>query len=286
MKHIRRFLQILACVMVLSVLTPSTIPFRESAVAQAASVKLNKKTLTLEVGKSTTLKISGTTAKVTWSSSDKAVATVNSKGKVTAKKAGKATITATVSKKKYTCTVTVKKAASQAVKKETAATQSATLGNYKFEYPKDWTNKVIQGEGSELLALLQPGKEEPTTESYGIAIMIAATGMPKPDLNLVKALLESPDTREYFAELFGLESGKDITKLTVNEFKATPGTALQVDFEVTAEEKKALTRKERVYALFIDKDIFVLRIPDLKDDEKLKLTQTAEAIVNSLTMVK
>lgn len=45
--------------------------------------------------------------KVKWSTSNKKVATVNSKGKITAKGIGKATITAKVGSKKYTCKVTV-----------------------------------------------------------------------------------------------------------------------------------------------------------------------------------
>ncbi len=69
--------------------------------------RLNATKATLTVGGSTQLKMYGV-SKVTWSTSNKSVATVTSKGKVTAKKAGSATITAKVGKKKYTCKVTVK----------------------------------------------------------------------------------------------------------------------------------------------------------------------------------
>lgn len=74
-------------------------------------INLNKKSLNLEVGKSETLKVSGTKKKVTWSSSDSKVASVSKKGKVTGKKEGTAKIYAKVSGKKLTCKVTVKKAA-------------------------------------------------------------------------------------------------------------------------------------------------------------------------------
>lgn len=74
----------------------------------AATVKISKTKMTLNEGKTYTLKITGTTKTVKWTTSDKKIATVSTKGKVTAVKAGKATITATVSSKKYTCTVTVK----------------------------------------------------------------------------------------------------------------------------------------------------------------------------------
>ena len=77
--------------------------------AAPKKVSISKKKLTLKVGKKTTLKLKNANAsKVKWSSSNKKVATV-SKGVIKAKKVGKATITATYKKKKYKCTVTVKK---------------------------------------------------------------------------------------------------------------------------------------------------------------------------------
>ncbi|MBQ9157584.1 MAG: Ig-like domain-containing protein [Eubacterium sp.] len=72
---------------------------------------INKKSVTLRVNQSCTLKVSGKKAK--WSSKNKAIATVSSKGRVKAKKAGKTRIIAKVGNKKYTCKVTVKKAASK-----------------------------------------------------------------------------------------------------------------------------------------------------------------------------
>lgn len=83
-------------------------------VASAAKVKISKKSVTLTVGSSLTLKITGTKKKVKWKSSKKSVATVSSKGKLKAKKAGKAVITATVGKKKLKCKVTVKNKTSDA----------------------------------------------------------------------------------------------------------------------------------------------------------------------------
>lgn len=76
---------------------------------EAATIELNKATATVYVGSSTTLKMKGTSEETTWSTSNKKVATVSSKGKVTGKKAGTATITAKVGKKSYKCKVTVKK---------------------------------------------------------------------------------------------------------------------------------------------------------------------------------
>ncbi len=81
---------------------------RYICVVTCENPKLNKTKLTLHRPKSASLKVTGTTMKVKWRSSNKDVAIVNSKGKVTAKKAGKVTITATVGGKELKCKVTVK----------------------------------------------------------------------------------------------------------------------------------------------------------------------------------
>lgn len=72
-----------------------------------AAVKISKKSITLAVKETSVLKITGTSKKVSWSSSNSSVASVY-KGKVTAKKEGTAVIKATVNKKTYSCKVTVK----------------------------------------------------------------------------------------------------------------------------------------------------------------------------------
>lgn len=71
-------------------------------------IALNKKSVNLTVGQSVTLKLNHASGKVTWKTSKKSVATVNSKGVVKGKKKGTAKITAVNKGKKYTCKVTVK----------------------------------------------------------------------------------------------------------------------------------------------------------------------------------
>jgi transglutaminase/protease-like cytokinesis protein 3 len=77
--------------------------------ADTATLTLNKSTATIKVGETLKLKATkkGINQSVSWSSSDKSVATVSSSGKVTAKKAGKCTITAKAGSYKATCKVTV-----------------------------------------------------------------------------------------------------------------------------------------------------------------------------------
>ena len=83
------------------------------------AVTLNQNEGILNVGKSVTLTATVTPEEiaadttVTWSSSDEAVATVDSNGKVTAVATGNATITATAGEESASCDITVEKAASK-----------------------------------------------------------------------------------------------------------------------------------------------------------------------------
>lgn len=72
---------------------------------------ISKKKMTIAVGKSATLKVTGAKVK-SWSSSNKAVASVNKAGKVMAKKVGNTTITAKTAIGKLKCKITVVKATS------------------------------------------------------------------------------------------------------------------------------------------------------------------------------
>ena len=73
---------------------------------KAAAPKLNKKKATIYVGHTEKLKVNRAKGKVKWTSSQKKIATVSSKGVVKGKQAGKTTITATAGNKKLTCKVT------------------------------------------------------------------------------------------------------------------------------------------------------------------------------------
>ncbi|MBP5655904.1 MAG: S-layer homology domain-containing protein, partial [Clostridiales bacterium] len=75
----------------------------------SVTLTLNKSADSVVCGKTDTLKatLKGSRAKITWTSSDPKVATVDADGKVTAKMAGSATITAAAAGKSASCTVTV-----------------------------------------------------------------------------------------------------------------------------------------------------------------------------------
>ena len=80
--------------------------------------------------------------KTTWSTSNKSVATVSSKGTVTAKKNGKAVISAKVSGKTYKCTVTVVTRKLSASSKTVNAGKSCTLSMQRKSGSKYVTDSV------------------------------------------------------------------------------------------------------------------------------------------------
>lgn len=71
------------------------------------SPRLSATSLKMSTKSSKQLKVTGTTRKVSWSSSSPRVATVTSKGKVTALRSGSAVITAKINGIKYSCKVVV-----------------------------------------------------------------------------------------------------------------------------------------------------------------------------------
>ncbi len=69
---------------------------------------ISKSTISIVAGNTSRLNIIGISSGITWSSSNKSVASVSSTGVITAKKAGTAVVTARVNGQIYTCKVTVK----------------------------------------------------------------------------------------------------------------------------------------------------------------------------------
>jgi len=136
MKSIKRGWAILLAAVMLVLVAPQILPQTE-VIAEAATVRLNKKKVTLYVGEKIRLKMKGTDAAVTWSTSNKAVATVNKRGKVTAKKAGEATISAKVNNLTYQCVVTVKKvdtAVEEEAEDKITCNLPETSAYYQYEY--------------------------------------------------------------------------------------------------------------------------------------------------------
>lgn len=114
----RLMIPVMACMLAVSAPAASALPFMGTTAitAEAATKKvaMNKKSGSLAVGGKTTIQLKNINTKraISWTSSNKKVATVkkgsSGKATVTAKKAGKAMITAKYAGKKYTFKVTVK----------------------------------------------------------------------------------------------------------------------------------------------------------------------------------
>jgi hypothetical protein len=98
---------------------------------------LNETSQVVLIGKSVQLKLNGTKQKVSWSSKNSTVATVDKNGLVKGMKAGNTTITATVSGVKYTCDVKVISLADNYAKLKSFIQKKGTLD--------DEGNLYIQG---------------------------------------------------------------------------------------------------------------------------------------------
>ncbi len=145
-------------------------------------VKLSKTSVTLGKGKSTTLKATvspsnATNKKVTWSTSNKKVATVTSSGKITAKGVGTATITVKTSNgKKATCRVTVKNLPTKVKLSKTSASlkkgKSVTL-KATVTPSKNVINTVTWSTSNKKVATVKNGKV--TAKAKGTAYITVKT---------------------------------------------------------------------------------------------------------------
>ena len=109
MKKWKKILISLITVFVLANLPAESAILPGTVCVTEAAPRISSSKLTMIKGQSRTLKITGLKKgqKITWKSSNSKIVAVNKAGKLQAKAKGSATITGTVSKRKYTCKVTV-----------------------------------------------------------------------------------------------------------------------------------------------------------------------------------
>lgn len=105
MKKCLFLIMYLLCISLVTFVT--TLEVTEVSVVEAATPKLNTKKTYVIKGKTVKLKLKNSNGKVTWTTKNKKIATVNKAGVVKGIKAGKTTITAKYKKKSYRCTVVV-----------------------------------------------------------------------------------------------------------------------------------------------------------------------------------
>ena len=173
MKLFKKVLLAIIVVSSLIYILPAVMPIDESGyVVSAASVKISKTKYKMNKGEKFTLKVTGTKKTVKWSSSNKKVATVNSKGKVTAKKKGTVTITAKVGSKKYKCKITVE---APSISKKTYTMKKGKTVTLKI---KGTTQKITWSSNNKSVATVN-SKGKVTAKKNGTATITAKVGKSK-----------------------------------------------------------------------------------------------------------
>lgn len=287
MKHFKKFYTGLALILMLAIVSPTSLPFSTVAVAEAATVKLNKKSLSLEVGKTYTLKVSGTKKKVTWSTSDKKIATVNKSGKVTAKKAGKATITATVDKKKYTCKVTVTKAINPLVKNAPFEAQEVAVGNMSVVLPKNWKNQMSK-QGENIVVAFYPETADINSIHSGISVTILYTGEKAPEYSEAKDFFSQLITKDLIvSQITGQGMDINISDFASSDYETNFGTAYLTHYEgeFTYQDTKG-TLKEDIYDIMVDNYLIKINVVDYGEELSPELKTVADYALKSLQYKK
>ena len=125
----------------------------------AVKPKLSKTSVAMYPGQSTKLKVKNTSAKIKWSSSNKKIAKVSSKGTVKAVKLGKCTITAKVKGKKLKCKVAV-----------------VTKENYRARKLYDLVREKGKNQGDGMYMLSMTSKQGKNNEMILILLHIPKNG--------------------------------------------------------------------------------------------------------------
>ncbi len=139
--------------------------FTSAPKAEAATIKMSSTAFTLTAGSTRTLSVLGTTKKVTWSSNNRSIATVTSKGKVTAKAPGTTTIYATVNGKKLSSKVTVVKISKSSATLVSGSTKTLSVAGTK--------NKITWSSGNKSVATVSSSGKI-TAKSAGTATIYAS----------------------------------------------------------------------------------------------------------------
>lgn len=243
--------------------------------AQAATIKINYKTLTLETGKTKTLKIKGTEKKVKWASSNKEVATVSSKGKVTAKAVGTATITATVSAKKLSCKVTVVKPANPYLKNAPFNAIETNLEGYNFVMPSDWEGTLNLVSDNSYSITLTPPKASLGSK---IVITFLTTGEKAPSFSVLKSEISKRLTLDSvtknYSGIFGNASFA-IDNFSQDKQEASFASIMKTQYTVTSDS----AFEQCIYDFYLDNYFIEVTTYDY---ETLDLSTAAEYVINSI----
>ena len=170
-----------------------------TAIAGLYTLKLNSSRITLNPGKSYTLKVNGTKLTPAWRSSNSKIVTVNKKGRITAKKAGTAKITATLGGKKFVCTVTVKKASASSNKTVQNYIKVKNYLNKNGRYSEDGSRYIEMAIDADTTAVLSYDPKENKLD-IGLTLRVE-------EENIVSAVdvvvnCAKPDTAKIYSGIF------------------------------------------------------------------------------------
>lgn len=170
--------------------------------AKSKTIKMKKTAISLEVGKTSTLKLSGATkSKISWAVGDKTIATVSSKGKVKAKKVGNTTVYAFYKNEMYKCSVTVREKDG-----EGEGTYTGTTGRVHMEFPDGWQSVSGQAEIDSGILIIK------YEDSASLATYYAY---------IVNQMFEDPKTMKYMQEVYSSDEDLDtISDMLAREFEA------------------------------------------------------------------
>lgn len=292
MYKLKKVFRIIAFTLILTMAVPSISSIGTISIAQAATIRLNYTTLKMDVGETKRLEVKGTSKKATWESSNKGIAIVNNKGVVKAIKAGKATITATVSKKKYTCNITVKETNPYIINAPFKA-KEINFGKLVSVIPSDWKKNVLTDQGNSSMIMLYPSTADLTKGTSNITVTIVKTDTPQMDYSKVKTYLDGLITQDYIISQFstaGIEA--TLSDFVVNDYKATLGTAYKVEYTVnytggtsdaggTVKQYNGGYLKQTLYFLYIDNYIIQLSVTKTDDSVTPDVDTVGEYMLNS-----
>ena len=260
-----------------SLTAPAALPISNVVVAEAATVKLSQKKLELKVGKKAKLKIKGTKKKITWSTSNKKIATVSKTGVVKGIKPGKATIKATVNKKKYSCVVTVKDA-NPLIADAPFEAKAATFGKLKSVMPADWTTNVLLEQGNNSMMLLYPSSADMNQGTSNVTVVVQDSGKEKPDYEAVKEYFDDMISQDLIiAQLAQQGIEATLSDYKVSDYETNSGTAYRIDYTADVGEG---TINQTIYYLYLENYLLQLSTTDVKDDVTPDVSTVAEYMLN------
>ncbi len=280
MRVFKKINVILALALILTLATPIPMPVTSTAIAEATTIKINKTKKTLKVGQTYQLKISGTKKKVTWKSSKKSVATVNSKGKVKAKAVGKTNITATVGGKTYKCKITVKSAENKYVASAPFEAKELKFDSYTAAIPKNWEITEMEQSGIPVY-LLTPEDADLNAGTSNIALTNTANeGSMQENFDLFADYLQESITKEYFEPLYGAGTVIDFSQ-EIKEFNC--GKVFIISYTVNLQQNgQDLQFSQTIYDIFANGYTTEISVTDNGKTVTPDLYETTEYLINSL----